>query len=165
MVPVLSPAVAGTDTRFGTAKDLIERLTVLTGRQPITSIVEAEPTGQGAAFDCFVIAPCTGNTLGKLANAVTDTSVLMAAKGALRNLRPVVIAISTNDALGANARNLGVVLNMRNVYLVPFGQDNPVAKPNSCVADFSKIAETIGTALEGRQLQPVLVERSRRMVR
>jgi dipicolinate synthase subunit B len=165
VVPVLSPAVAGTDTRFGTAKDLIERLTVLTGRQPITSIVEAEPTGQGAAFDCFVIAPCTGNTLGKLANAVTDTSVLMAAKGALRNLRPVVIAISTNDALGANARNLGVVLNMRNVYLVPFGQDNPVAKPNSCVADFSKIAETIGTALEGRQLQPVLVERSRRMVR
>jgi dipicolinate synthase subunit B len=166
VIPVLSPAVAETDTRFGTAKTLVERLVQLTGREPITSIVKAEPTGQKLLFDCFAIAPCTGNTLGKLANAVTDTPVLMAAKGTLRNLRPVVLAISTNDALGANARNLGNVLNMRHVYVVPFGQDNPDAKPNSCVADFGKIVETIQAALEGRQLQPVLVlvERSKRVV-
>lgn len=165
VVPVLSQAVAGTDTRFGTAAALSERLTVITGETPILSIVDAEPTGQKALFDCFVIAPCTGNTLAKLTHAVIDTSVLMAAKGTLRNLRPVVLAVSTNDALGANAVNLGSVLNMRYVYVVPFGQDNPAAKPNSCVADFDKIAETIEAALEGRQLQPVLVERSKRVVR
>lgn len=165
VIPVLSPAVAETDTRFGRAEDLIRRLVDITGHRPITDIVAAEPTGQKRMFDCFVVAPCTGNTLGKLANAVTDTAVLMAAKGTLRNLRPVVMAISTNDALGANARNLGIVLSMRHVYVVPFGQDNPEAKPNSCVADFSKIPDTIRTALQGRQLQPVLVERGLRLVR
>jgi dipicolinate synthase subunit B len=164
VVTVLSPAVGGTNTRFGTASGLIERLTRLTGAPPITTIVDAEPSGQQRLFDCFVVAPCTGNTLAKLANGVTDTAVLMAAKGTWRNLRPVVLAISTNDALGANARNLGLLLNMRHVFLVPFGQDNPQAKPNSCVADFALIPSAIESALQGRQIQPVLIERRRRVV-
>lgn len=143
----------------------MERLTHLTGAVPITSIEAAEPTGQQKSFDCFVIAPCTGNTLAKFANAFTDTAVLMAAKGTLRNLRPVVVAISTNDALANNAKNIGTLLNMRYVYLVPFGQDNPGAKPNSCVAEFSLIPDTIEAALDNRQLQPVLVGREKRAVR
>src|SRR5690606_35234596 len=130
-----------------------------------TSIVEAEPTGQKRTFDCFVIAPCTGNSLAKLATALTDTAVLMAAKGTLRNWRPVVIAISTNDALGNNAKNIGILLNTRNVYFVPFGQDNPEAKPNSCVAEFSLVTETVVKALEGLQLQPVLIDRRLRAVK
>jgi dipicolinate synthase subunit B len=165
VIPVVSPAAAGTDTRFGTGADLLRRLRELTGHEPVTSIAAAEPLGQRKTFDCFVIAPCTGNTLAKLAQAVTDTAVLMSAKGTLRNLRPVVIAISTNDALGANARNLGILMQMRHIYLVPFGQDNPEAKPNSCVAEFGLIVDTIEAALAGRQLQPVLLERGRRAVR
>jgi dipicolinate synthase subunit B len=164
VVTVLSPAVSGTDTRFGTALSLVERLTELTGSAPITTIADAEPVGQRALFDCFVVAPCTGNTLAKLANGVTDTAVLMAAKGTWRNLRPIVLAISTNDALGANARNIGMLLNMRHLFLVPFGQDNPEAKPNSCVADFTLIQDAIELALQGRQIQPVLVQRHRRVV-
>ncbi|HLS90478.1 MAG TPA: dipicolinate synthase subunit B [Limnochordia bacterium] len=165
VVPVLSHAAMTTTTRFGTPENLARRLQELTGHKPITSIVEAEPTGQKKSFDCFVIAPCTGNTLAKLANAFTDTPVLMAAKGTLRNLRPVVIAISTNDALGNNAKNIGILLNTRNVYFVPFGQDNPEEKPNSCVADFDRIADTVVAALQGRQLQPVLIERAKRAVK
>lgn len=165
VVPVLSHTAVTTETRFGTPENLAKRLEALTGFQPITTIVDAEPTGQQRAFDCFVIAPCTGNTLAKLANAFTDTPVLMAAKGTLRNLRPVVIAISTNDALGNNAKNLGILLNTRNIYFVPFGQDNPEAKPNSCVADFDRIADTVASALKGKQLQPVLIERARRAVK
>ena len=163
--PVMSHTAVTTTTRFGTPENLAKLLQELTGHEPITSIVDAEPTGQQKLFDCFVIAPCTGNTLAKLANALTDTPVLMAAKGTLRNWRPVVIAISTNDALGNNARNLGVLINTRNIYFVPFGQDNPEAKPNSCVAEFDLTAETIVHALEGRQLQPVLIDRRRRAVR
>lgn len=165
VVPVLSHAAATTETRFGTPENLAARLEEMTGHKPITSIVDAEPTGQQLLFDCFVIAPCTGNTLAKLANAFTDTPVLMAAKGTLRNWRPVVLAISTNDALGNNAKNIGILINARNVYFVPFGQDNPEVKPNSCVADFDRIADTVVAALEGRQLQPVLIERARRAVR
>jgi len=165
VVPVMSHTAITTETRFGKPENLAARLKELTGFDPITTIVEAEPTGQEKTFDCFVIAPCTGNTLAKLANALTDTPVLMAAKGTLRNWRPVVIAISTNDALGNNAKNLGVLLNTRNVYFVPFGQDNPDVKPNSCVADFDRIKDTVIEALQGRQLQPVLVERARRAVR
>lgn len=163
--PVMSHTAITTETRFGTPENLAQRLTELTGREPITSIVDAEPTGQAKTFDCFVIAPCTGNTLAKLANAFTDTPVLMAAKGTLRNWRPVVIAISTNDALGNNARNVGTLLNTKNVYFVPFGQDNPAAKPNSCVSEFNLIADTVVEALAGRQLQPVIIERNRRQVR
>jgi len=165
VVPVLSTAAATTETRFGTPASLAAALKELTGFDPITTIVGAEPTGQQKRFDAFVIAPCTGNTLAKLANAITDSPVLMAAKGTLRNWRPVVIAISTNDALGNNAQNLGVLLNARNVYFVPFGQDNPEAKPASCVAAFDRITETVIAALEHRQIQPVLIERARRQVR
>lgn len=165
VVPVLSTAAVTTETRFGTPANLAQKLKELTGFDPITTIVEAEPTGQQKRFDAFVIAPCTGNSLAKLANAITDSPVLMAAKGTLRNWRPVVIAISTNDALGNNAKNIGVLLNARNVYFVPFGQDNPEAKPNSCVAAFDRITETVIAALEHRQLQPVLIERAKRPVR
>lgn len=165
VVPVMSHTAVTTETRFGTPENLAQRLGEMTGNKPITSIVDAEPTGQQRTFDCFVIAPCTGNTLAKLANAFTDTPVLMAAKGTLRNMRPVVIAISTNDALGSNAKNIGILINTRNIYFVPFGQDNPEIKPNSCVADFYRIADTVASALEGRQLQPVLIERATRAVR
>lgn len=165
VVPVMSHTAITTETRFGTPENLAKMLKDVTGHDPITSIVEAEPTGQQKSFDCFVIAPCTGNTLAKFANAFTDTPVLMGAKGTLRNWRPVVVAISTNDALGNNARNIGTLLNMKNVYLVPFGQDNPQVKPNSCVAEFNLIANTIEAALDGRQLQPVLIERVQRAVR
>lgn len=162
--PVLSPAVATTDTRFGTAAGLADKIEQLTGERPLKYIEEVEPAGQKKEYDCFLVAPCTGNTLAKLAMGITDTAVLMAAKGALRNLRPIVLAISTNDALGNNARNLGIVLAARHMFLVPFGQDNPAAKPSSCVADFELIPETILAALEGRQLQPVLRERRQRDV-
>jgi len=163
--PVISAAAATTDTRFGTAASLIARVSVLTGFKPLTQMVEVEPAGQKKEYDCFLVAPCTGNTMAKLAIGITDTAVLMAAKGTLRNIQPVVLAIATNDALGNNARNLGIVLGSGNIYLVPFGQDNPKAKPNSCVADFTMIQESIVAALEGRQLQPVLKERRQREVR
>lgn len=165
VVPVMSHTAVTTTTRFGAPENLAQRLKEMTGYDPITSIVAAEPSGQQKAFDCFVIAPCTGNSLAKLANALTDTPVLMGAKGTLRNWRPVVIAISTNDALGNNARNIGVLINTRNVYFVPFGQDNPEEKPNSCVADFDRTKETVIAALAGRQLQPVIIERRKRAVK
>lgn len=165
VVPVLSTTAVTTETRFGTPANLAQKLKELTGFDPITTMVEAEPTGQEKRFDAFVVAPCTGNSLAKLANAITDSPVLMAAKGTLRNWRPVVIAISTNDALGNNAKNIGVLLNVRNVYFVPFGQDNPETKPNSCVAAFERITDTVIASLEHRQLQPVLIERARRAVR
>lgn len=165
VVPVLSHTAVTTTTRFGTGENLAKILESVTGCAPITNIVDAEPSGQKRTFDCFVVAPMTGNTLAKLATAFTDTPVLMGAKGTLRNLRPVVIAISTNDALGNNARNIGILLNTKNVYFVPFGQDNPAEKPNSCVADFDLISDTVMAALEGRQLQPVLIERAQRKVR
>lgn len=165
VIPVMSHTAITTETRFGKPENLAARLKEITGHDPITSIVEAEPSGQQKTFDCFVIAPCTGNTLAKFANAFTDTPVLMGAKGTLRNWRPTVVAISTNDALGNNAKNLGMLLNMQNVFLVPFGQDNPAVKPNSCVADFDQIVDTIVEALNGRQLQPIIIERSTRPVK
>lgn len=165
VIPVMSHTAVTTETRFGKGENLARLLEEMTGYKPITSIVEAEPTGQKKTFDCFVIAPMTGNTLAKWATALTDTPVLMAAKGTLRNVRPVVMAISTNDALGNNARNIGTLLNTKNVYFVPFGQDNPDEKPSSCVADFARIPETVAAALQGKQLQPVLIERSLRKVR
>ena len=123
----------------------------------MTSIVEVEPIGPRKLFDILVIAPCTGNTMAKLANGITDGPVLMAAKAMLRNQRPVVLAISTNDGLGLNAKNLGILLNTKNVYLVPFGQDNPQQKPNSLVARVELLLDTVILALQGKQLQPVLV--------
>lgn len=154
--PIISESVDKLDTKFGKAEDWKKQLVDITGKKIISSIVEAEPIGPKALFDLIVVAPCTGNTLSKLANAITDTSVTMACKAHLRNSRPVVIAISTNDGLGANAKNLGMLLNMKNIYLVPFGQDDPVKKTNSLVAKLELLQPTVLEALNGKQLQPVL---------
>lgn len=157
VVPVISESVAGRDTRFGPAAAWRERIREITGRPPLTTITEVEPIGPERLLDVMAVCPCTGNTLGKIANAITDGVVPMAAKAHLRNGRPLVIAISTNDGLGLGARNLGMLLAARNVYFVPFGQDSARAKPTSLVADFDRLADTIEAALEGRQIQPVLL--------
>ncbi|NPV28268.1 MAG: dipicolinate synthase subunit B [Firmicutes bacterium] len=156
--PVVSYSVSTTDTRFGKASDWCNRLQEITKKAVIKTIAEAEPIGPGKSFDVLVVAPCTGNTLAKLANGITDTPALMAIKAHLRNQRPVVIAVSTNDGLGLNAKNIATLLNAKNIYMVPFGQDNPFAKPNSLVAHMEKIIDTVCLALEGKQIQPVLVE-------
>jgi dipicolinate synthase subunit B len=158
VIPIISTEVAQVDTRFGTADHWRGLLEQLTGKEPLDTIVDSEPIGPQGLLDVLVIAPCTGNTLSKLANAITDSPVLMAAKAHLRNNRPVVVAISTNDGLGANAKNLGVLLNARNIYMVPFGQDNPVDKACSLVADMRLIIPTIVEALQGKQIQPVLIQ-------
>jgi len=156
VTPILSEATARTDTRFGTAADFRSKVETLCGKPAITSITEAEPIGPGGLFDVLVVAPCTGNTLSKIAAGVTDGTVTMACKAHLRNEQPLVLAISTNDGLSGNASNLGNLLMRRLVYFVPFTQDDPVKKPNSLVADFSRIDETARAALDGRQIQPVL---------
>lgn len=157
ITPILSEACRSTDTRFGKAEDLRVAVERLTGHQAVDSIPTAEPIGPKALLDVLVIAPCTGNTLAKLAGGITDTAVTMAAKAHLRNGRPVVIAMATNDGLSAAARNIGELLVRKNYYFVPFGQDDPEKKPCSLMADFSRIGETIDAALEGRQLQPILL--------
>ena len=154
--PIFSKIVQTIDSRFGDTREFINRITNLTGNEPILTIEEAEPIGPSASLDILLIAPCTGNTLAKLAFGITDTPVLMAAKAHLRNLRPLVLSISTNDALGASLKNIGLLMNTKNIYFVPFGQDNPVKKPNSMIARTHLIPETLGEALEGRQIQPVI---------
>ena len=156
--PIISYAVDTLDTRFGTAQKWKDALKKITGREPINTISGAEPVGPKKLVDIIVIAPCTGNTMSKLANGITDTPVLMAAKAHLRNLKPVVIAISTNDGLGMNAKNLGVLINTKNVYMVPFGQDNPAGKPNSLKSKMDLILDTLEYALQGKQIQPLLVQ-------
>lgn len=156
LIPILSENAAKYDTRFGTAEHLIERVESLAGRRAVRTIVEAEPLGPSNAMDVLVIAPCTGNTLAKLAAGVTDGPVTMAAKSHLRNGKPVVIALATNDGLSASAPNIAALLNRKHYYFTPFGQDNAAAKPNSLVADFGQIDATVKAALDGRQLQPVL---------
>ena len=160
VVPVLSTNAVTTETKFGDGQSLMERVAAISGKAPLTTIAEAEPLGPKEPLDCMVILPCTGSTLAKLANAINDTPVLMAAKATLRNGRPLVLAISTNDGLGLNAANLGRLLAARNVYFVPFGQDNPRVKPTSLDADMNQVVDTILEALEGRQLQPILMTRS-----
>jgi dipicolinate synthase subunit B len=155
--PAISEVVDKFDTRFGKAEDWKGKLKNITGKNIISSIVEAEPIGPKAFLDVLVVAPCTGNTLSKIANAVTDTTVTMACKAHLRNQKALVIGISTNDGLSANAKNLGLLLNMRNIYFVPFGQDDPIKKCNSLIADMEKLIPTIKLALEGIQIQPVLL--------
>lgn len=155
--PILSEAVSNTDTRFGAAEELKEFLRKTTKKDLITTITEAEPIGPCSLFDVLVVAPCTGNSLAKLANGITDSTVLMAVKAHLRNLKPVVLAISTNDGLGVNAKNLGILLNTKNIFLVPFGQDNPYLKANSLVAKMNLIVDTVVLAMVGKQVQPVLV--------
>lgn len=156
ILPIVSETVQNNDTRFGNAEDFIKSLEDITENKCIKSIREAEPIGPKALLDALIIAPCTGNTLGKLACGITDTSVTMAAKAHLRNERPLIIALSTNDALGASAKNIGALLNCRNIYFVPFGQDLPQKKNNSCIADFSLIPDTLSAAFEGRQIEPIL---------
>ena len=145
-----------TDSRFGKAETFLQKAKEITGREPITTIRDAEPIGPKALFDILLIAPCTGNTLSKLANGISDTPVLMAAKAHLRNNKPLVISLSTNDALGMNLKNIGILLNTKNIYFVPFGQDNYLKKPNSMIAHTNLIPETIEQALLGKQIQPVI---------
>jgi len=159
VIPIVSYTVMTTDTRFGQAADWQKKLKDITGNDIIATIVDAEPLGPSKLLDVLVIAPCTGNTTSKLANAMTDSPVLMAAKAQMRNQRPLVLAISTNDGLGLNLSNIAKLLFAKHIYFVPFGQDHPFAKPNSLVSRMDLIMETCEAALEGRQLQPVLVER------
>ena len=157
VVPIVSEITAATDTRFGEAEAFLQAVTRAAGRPPIRSIPEAEPVGPKKMLDILVIAPCTGNTLAKLAGGITDSTVTLAAKAHLRNGRPVLLAIASNDALAANAENLGKLLVRRNYYFVPFGQDDPAGKPCSLVADMEKIPEAVAAALQGKQLQPLLL--------
>lgn len=157
LLPIVSPAVAGTDTRFGRAEDFQRRITQLCGHGVVDSIREAEPIGPKKLLDVLVIAPCTGNTLAKLAAGVADTAVTMAAKSHLRNGRPVVVAVSTNDGLAGAARNIGELLCRKHYYFVPFRQDDPMEKPTSLVADLGKLTETVTAALDHRQVQPLLL--------
>ena len=157
LVPILSETTARNDTRFGKAEEHIERIEKICGRKIISSIPEAEPIGPKKLLDILVIAPCTGNTIAKLANGIADSSITLSVKSHLRNNRPVVIAVSTNDGLGANAKNIGILLARKNIYMVPFGQDDCIEKENSLVAHFDLIQPTIEKALKSKQIQPVLV--------
>ncbi len=156
VVPVLSFNTGMLDTRFMTAEHLRARIVEITGNEPIDTLAGAEPIGPKKMTDVFLIAPATGNSLAKLAGGIYDTPALLGAKSHLRNDRPLVLAVSTNDGLGAAAQNIGRLLNVRNIYFVPFGQDDPVKKPRSLVADFSQIPRTIAAALSGVQMQPML---------
>ena len=145
------------DTRFGTAQNLKDEIGNMTGNSGIFTITQAEPVGPQKLFDVMVIAPCTGNTAAKLCNGITDTPVLMAAKAHMRNSRPLVIALASNDAMGINFKTVGSLMNMKNIYFVPFGQDDCISKPNSLVCDMEMIPDTISMALRAKQIQPVLL--------
>ncbi|MDR3553035.1 MAG: dipicolinate synthase subunit B [Clostridia bacterium] len=157
ILPIMSEAAYSTDTRFGTAKSFIELFEQIAGRSIVHTINDAEPIGPKALLDILIIAPCTGNTLGKLAGGITDTAVTMAAKAHLRNQRPVVIAVASNDALAASARNIGQLMNAKNIYFVPMRQDDFVKKPTSMVAEMGMLLPTVRAALEGRQIQPIYI--------
>jgi dipicolinate synthase subunit B len=156
ITPIFSFNVANLDTRFFEHNDFRREVALKTGKTPITTIVDAEPIGTSAGLELLLVAPCTGNTLAKIAHGITDTPVTMAVKAELRNNRPVVLSVSSNDALGANGKNLGLLLNTKNVYFVPFSQDAPHIKSNSLIADTTLIPATCLAALKGRQLQPVM---------
>ena len=157
VIPIFSENVQKTGSRFGEPAQFYEKAFEITGIEPICAIADAEPIGPKKLLDALIIAPCTGNTLGKLSHGITDTTVTMAAKAHLRNARPLILAVSTNDGLAGAAENLGRMLARKHVYFVPFGQDDPRSKPTSLVADFSKIPETVDAALRGTQLQPMLL--------
>ena len=157
VIPIVSENAAFTDTRFGTSQALLDELEHLTGQEVLCDIPSVEPIGPKKLLDVLVIAPATGNTIAKLAAGITDTAVTMAAKAHLRNGGPVVIAVASNDGLSAGAKNIGELLVRKNYYFVPFGQDGPIAKPCSLMADFDKILETVAAALRGEQLQPILL--------
>lgn len=157
VIPILSFNASSIDSRFGTAQSHIQRFTTICGTAPLCTIAEVEPIGPKKLLDALVIAPCTGNTLAKLAHSIADTPVTMAAKSHLRNGRPVLIAVSTNDALAGAAENIGKLLSRKHYYFVPFGQDDAKGKPASMVADFKKIPQALSSALEGSQIQPILL--------
>ena len=157
VVPIVSQCVADTDTRFGSAHDLMREMERICDHRVISTVKAAEPIGPQKLLDLLIICPCTGNTLGKLAAGITDTSVTMAAKAHLRNQRPLLIAPSTNDGLAASAPSIGALLGRKYIYFVPFGQDDPEKKPTSLVADFSLVADAAQAALTGEQLQPLLL--------
>ena len=157
LIPILSFNACSIDSRFGTAQSHIQRLTEICGKAPLCTIAEVEPIGPKKLLDALIIAPCTGNTLSKLARSIADTPVTMAAKSHLRNGGPILIAVSTNDALAGAAENIGKLLTRKHYFFVPFGQDDPQSKPTSLVADFKKIPQALTAALEGYQLQPILL--------
>ena len=157
VTPIFSEVAATVDRRFGVATEHVRRAEEICGQAPLNSIAEVEPIGPKKLLDALVIAPCTGNTLAKLAHSIADGPVTMAAKSHLRNGRPVLVAVSTNDALAGAAENIGRLLARRHYFFVPFGQDDAAGKPTSLVADFKKIPEALEWALIGRQLQPILV--------
>lgn len=153
---IFSDAAGSIDSRFGRAETFIEKAEEITGVKPMLTISQAEPIGPGSLLDILVLFPCTGNSLAKLANGITDTPALMAAKAHLRNNKPLLISVSTNDALGMNMKNIGLLMNAKNIYFIPFGQDNPNKKPNSMIAHTELLIPSIEAALEGRQYQPVI---------
>lgn len=159
VLPILSFNAAQCDTRFMTAEHLRERILAITGNEPIDTLQGAEPIGPRGMTDIYLIAPATGNTMAKLAGGIFDTPALLGAKSHLRNERPLVLAVSTNDGLSSAAQNIGRLLNLRNLYFVPFRQDDPIKKPRSLVADFAQIPKTISAALAGVQLQPMLASK------
>lgn len=159
VIPVFSNAVATMDTRFTTAADFREKIETITGNKVVDTIVDAEPFGPRIKLDLMIIAPCTGNTLAKLVYGITDTPVLMAAKAHLRNQRPLLIAISTNDGLGNNAKNIGYAANIKNLFMVPFFQDDHERKPNSLVADMASMLNASIKAIEKVQIQPIIIEK------
>lgn len=154
---IMSFNAASIDTRFGTAESFRKSIEEITGKAVIRTIEDAEPIGPRKMFDVLVICPCTGNTLAKLANSITDTPVTMAAKSHIRNSRPIVIAAATNDGLAGSAKNIGALLNIKEYFFVPFGQDDSAKKPRSLVADFNELPETIEAALKGLQFQPMII--------
>ena len=157
VTPIVSFHTAQTDTRFGNAADILARLEQITGRSPLRTLPQVEPLGPKDMLDVLVVAPCTGTTLGRLANGLSDTPVTLAVKSMLRRSRPIVLAVSTNDALGASMRNIGQLKNVKHLYFVPMRQDDPVVKPNSLVADFEQIEPTVQHALAGQQIQPLFI--------
>ena len=156
VIPIMSETASSTDTRFGKSEDFKKELEDITGNKIISTISTAEPIGPKNLLDIMVIAPCTGNTIGKLACGITDSAVTMAAKANLRNENPLLIAVSTNDGLGASAKNIGLLMNCKNIYFVPFAQDDHIGKPNSLVARMELIAPSLECALDKKQIQPVL---------
>ena len=159
IVPIMSDTAAETDSRFGTAVEHMKKLMAISGKRVVCTVEDAEPLGPKQPMDALLIAPCTGNTLAKLAHGITDSAVTMAAKAHLRNGKPVIIAFSTNDGLSGSAENIGRLLNRKNYYFVPFGQDDPVNKPYSLQADFGRVSETVKAALTDIQIQPLLIGR------
>ena len=157
VVPIVSKEVFGTDTRFGKARDFLDKIEKTTGNNIIHTIVDAEPLGPNNKIDVLAVAPCTGNTLAKLANGLSDDAVTMSAKSHMRNYKPLVIAISTNDGLGLNMQNLAKLLNAKNVYFVPFRQDAPQKKPKSLIADLELLLPTIEKAQKNEQIQPIIL--------